>query len=165
MADIEIVSGFVSEIMNTGAGFSFSIGTPPISLTLGAIPTKTAGLPEAFTLRPLDNSDWVAVAVRRSAFQGSGYALLSYRRLGQCGPARPANFTLAAWVLVLSVFAIAVSFSADDFTSGLGYAACFALLAIPCVLRLLSVRKATRLLRDWEPPPVEPTTNVATNLR
>jgi hypothetical protein len=150
MADIEIRSGLVSEVMDTGAGLSFNIGTPPISLTLGAIPTKT--LPETFKLRSLDNDEWIAVAVRRSAFQGSGFALLSYRRLGQRGSAHPANFTLAAWVLALSVGGVAVSFAADNLTTALGYAACFVLLAIPCVLRLLSVRKATRLLGDWQPP-------------
>ena len=158
MAEIEIVSEFVSEVLDTGAGTSFNVGTPPISLTLGAIPTRT--LPDTVKYRPIDNNDWIAVAVRPSSFQGSGYALLSYRRLGQRGPARPANFTPAAWLLLLSAGGAALSFTTDDLKSGLGYASCFVLLAIPCVLRLLSVLKATRLLEAWEPPG-EPTTETA----
>jgi hypothetical protein len=106
MADIQIVSGFVTEVSNNGAGISFNIGTPPICLTMGAFPTRVAS-PGS---QPIDNNDYIAVAVSPSAFQGSGYELLSFRRVGQRGPAHPTNFTLAAWVLVLSVGGVAASF-------------------------------------------------------
>jgi hypothetical protein len=147
MAAIEIRSGKASEVSYTGAGIAFRIGDPPISVSIGALPMlATSGM---FAPPPIKENEWIAVAVQPTAWLGSGYALLSYRRLGLGGPSRPANFSLAAWLLGLSAFGIAMSLPAKNLSTAIGHAACFVLLAIPCALRLLSVRKATRLLQNW----------------
>jgi hypothetical protein len=150
MRDIEVISGFAKDVSDNGDGISFCVGSPPISLTLGAMPKRAP--PGTFGPPPIGPNEWIAVAVRRSAWEGSGYALLAYRRLGLRGSAHATNFTLAAWLLVLSVAGAALSFTADQFSTAFGYAACFALLAIPCLYRIVSVRRAARLLQSWEPP-------------
>jgi hypothetical protein len=150
MAAIEIRSGMALEVSDNGSGITFSVGTPPISVSLGAMPKRA---PQGtFGPPPIGENEWIAVAVRPTAWLGSGYALLSYRRLSMRGSARPANFTVAAWLLALCAFGIAMSFLADNLSTALGYATCFILLAVPCVFRLISVRSATRLLQNWQAP-------------
>lgn len=150
MAAIEILSGMASEVSDTGAGIAFHIGTPPISVTIGA-PSKRMSL-GFFQPPSISESEWMAVAVCLTAWQGAGYVLLSYRRLSMRGSAHPANFGIAACLLALSAFGIAKSVLADNLSTSSAYAACSVALAIPCVLRLLSVRKATRLLQNWQAP-------------
>jgi hypothetical protein len=150
MAAIAIRSGMASEVSDTGAGIAFRIGTPPISVTIGA-PSKRMSL-GFFQPPSISENEWMAVAVLLTAWRGTGHVLLSYRRLSMRESARPANFWVAACLLALSAFGIARSVLADNFSTSSVYAACSVLLAIPCVVRLLSVRKATRLLQNWQAP-------------
>lgn len=150
MREIEIYSGFAQDVFNNGAGVSFKLGSPPIALALWRIPRRNAL--NALAPPPIAPNEWLAVAVRRSNFSGSGYVLLALRRLGLRGDAEAANATLAAWLLALGIAGAAASSLADSAAQVFSYATCFLLLIALCVFRIFSVRRATRLLQAWKDP-------------
>ena len=149
--DIEIHTGIVKDVVNNGAGITFTVGEPPLLLSLGALPNRGGTLSSvAITPNALDAGEYIAVAVRPSLLQPLNYVLLAYRR--PRNEAHPVNFTLAAWILAASIFGMVASIFAGTVTDGLSLLAASVLVAIPCTLRLLSVRRGVRLLRQWQAP-------------
>jgi|SRR5579862_2238021 len=146
--DPEIRAGIVKNVVNTGSGISFKLGTPPLLLSLGALPNKRFGT--LFAPNKLDADEYIGVAVRRSLLQPLNYVLLAYRR--PRAEVHLANFTTAAWGLVASTCAMIGTALTDTLTEGITLFAVSALVATPCVFRLLSVRKAALLLRQWQAP-------------
>jgi hypothetical protein len=148
MADIEVRAGLVSEVCDNGAGITFKFGHPPITLSIGAIPSRAP----AGTLLPItvDPGDYIVVAVCKSLLQPLNHVLLAYRR--PRGEVYAANFTLAAWGVVASIAGLAASSLADTIPDGIAGVAASSAVLIPAAVRLLSVRKAKLLLEQWREP-------------
>ena len=109
MADIQVRAGLVSEVGDDGAGVTFKFGDPPITLSIGTIPSRMP----AGRLLPItvDAGDYIVVAVCKSLLQPLNHVLLTYRR--PRGEVYAANFTLAAWGVVAGVAGLAASTLAD----------------------------------------------------
>jgi hypothetical protein len=149
--DIEIVTGFAKDIAVAGFGVRFTLGMPPMSLTLACLPRRSyvTDVPIPLAIEP---DEWLAVAVRRSSVEGPGRVLLAYRRLGQSGKAEPANYTIAAWLLFATVVGGVFGFLAAGVVGRIVVAAVLMMVAIPSIYRLCSVRVALQLLRQGKAP-------------
>jgi hypothetical protein len=92
-----IISGITADVPNRsglGISFSFTIGQPPIRVSMA-----TSFSP------PIGSNEYVALAVRRSYWPGGGYAVLAYRRLGYKLAAKSASaFSNIAVIIVAAVW-------------------------------------------------------------
>lgn len=148
MSSIEVRAGIVADVSDNGAGITFNLGTPPMVLSIGAVPTRMP--PGTLIPNAVDPGEYIAVAICKSILQPLNYVLLAYRR--PRGEIHAANFKTAAFAAAAGTVGLSACLLAATPAEGIAGISASLVVLVPAVLRLLAVRKATSLLKQCREP-------------
>jgi hypothetical protein len=143
MSEIEVLAGFASDVPTASQfSFSFSIGDPPVRVSMGA-----------FGSPPFNSNEYIAVAAKRSSFAMSPYIALAYRRVGLRAAAQMVNLTVPIALLAVGVMGCGTWALAPTQPKSIGFAALGLVAVLVGASQLRGVARAKRLLDGWEGSP------------
>jgi hypothetical protein len=143
---IEVLSGFVTDGPSTGyrsGGMTFLLGEPP----------KVLYSPSFLAGTSFSQGDFIAVAAKRTFIPGADYVALAYRNLGVGGDAQWLNPAWPGLCLIIGgAGACALAIPGPVSAARWSIEAITIAIGAFGIARLLSMRKATRLLNAMQPP-------------
>jgi hypothetical protein len=140
MSEIEVLAGFASDVPTVSQfSFSFSIGDPPVRVSMGA-----------FGSPPFNSNEYIAVAAKRSSLAMSPYIALAYRRVGLRAAAQMVNLTVPIALLAVGVMGCGTWALAPTQPKSIGFAALGLVAVLVGASGLRGVARAKRLLDGWE---------------